>query len=89
MPTLTPGKPFTVAEPQLLVENRLAAGRHRFQLVVIDEAGLESEPAELLVTVREANREPVRPTRPDINPEILDRLRPFRPDIVRTIRRPP
>ena len=92
MPTLIPGQPITVPTPELLVENRFTPGRHRFQLVVIDEAGLESLPFELVVTVRR----PIipRPDRPDVidRPDIRDRIDvvdrpgPFRPD--RPIRRP-
>lgn len=95
MAMLTPGQPVTVAEPHLLVENPFKPGRYKFQLVVIDEAGLESDPAGLVVTVLEPVR-PTRPTRPDIgeiDPDILGRLRPrrpgIRPDLIRPIRRPP
>ena len=78
MPILTPGKPITVDTPELLVENQLAVGVHRFQLVVIDEAGLESEPRELAVTVRR-----IRPIgRPDVivRPDLIDRP-VLRPDV--------
>ena len=92
MATLTPGKPVTVAQPELLVENDLAAGQHRFQLVVIDDGGLESAPAELLVTVRRL----VRPRDPIERPDIRDRIervervgRVVNPDIIGRIRRPP
>jgi len=101
MPTLTPGKPFMVSEPRLLVENQFAPGRYRFQLVVVDDGGLESDPAELVVSVHDVVR-PTRPTRPDIveiDPDILGRFRPRRPDLteirpdiirpIRPIRRPP
>jgi hypothetical protein len=85
MPTLTPGKPVTVREPQLLVENRLRPGRYRFRLVVFDDGGLESDPAEMIVSVQDA----VRPTEPPVRHEdILDHIR-LRPDIGRVIRRPP
>ena len=92
MATLTPGKPVTVSKPQLLVENELAAGRYRFQLVVIDDGGLESDPAELVVTVRGL----VRPRDPIERPDIRDRIervervgRVINPDIIGRIRRPP
>jgi hypothetical protein len=88
MATLTPGQPLTVREPELLVENRLAAGRYRFQLVVIDDGGLESDPAELVVTVQPVR--PVRPRDPITRPDILERIeRPFNPEIIGRIRRPP
>jgi hypothetical protein len=88
MPILVPGQPMTVATPELLVENRLTPGLHRFQLVVTDEAGLESTPFELAVTVRR----PIIPRpRPDIidRPDILDRIeRVDRPIPIRPPRRP-
>lgn len=92
MATLTPGQPVTVGQPELLVENDLAVGRHRFELVVIDNGGLESAPAELIVTVRRL----VRPRDPIERPDIFDRLenidrvgRVVNPDVIGRIRRPP
>lgn len=54
MPVLTIGQPLESRRPTLLVENKLAAGPHRFALVVVDEAGNESVPDVLVVTVRPA-----------------------------------
>ena len=92
MATLTPGQAITVDQPELLVENNLAIGRHRFELVVIDNGGLESAPAELIVTVRRL----VRPRDPIERPDIFDRLenidrvgRVVNPDVIGRIRRPP
>jgi hypothetical protein len=88
MPVLVPLKPVTIREPQLLVENKLPPGRYRFQLVVIDDGRNESDPAQLVVTVRER---PIRPIGPVIRPEVVDRIDrvgPVRPDITRIIRRP-
>lgn len=56
MPELSPGKPVTSKIPELLVENKLEAGRYRFELVVVDDSGLESAPAELVVSVQAAGR---------------------------------
>lgn len=89
MATLTPGQPLTVESPELLVENALPAGRYRFQLVVTDDGGNDSDPAELVVTVRG----PIRPPRdPVIRPDILDRIEPrvlrpgvLRPQIIRPV----
>jgi len=53
MPVLTPRKPFDSSTPVLRVENKLAAGRHRFALVVIDTQGRASDADELIVSVRE------------------------------------
>lgn len=44
----------------LLVENRLAAGQHRFALVVVDDQGNESAPDVLTVTVRATLAPPIR-----------------------------
>lgn len=93
MPVLTPGKPIEQAGPRLLIENRLKPGRYRFQLVVTDTAGLESAPAELVVTVNEpapAPTPPIRdPIRPVLRPDIVEPvIRPLNPRIVRPPRRP-
>jgi hypothetical protein len=39
MPVMVPNQPIEVRTPTLLVENALAAGRHRFALVVVDQRG--------------------------------------------------
>lgn len=61
MTTLTPGRVFRSREPTLTVENDLAPGRHRFQLTVVDDGGLESDPAELVVTVLDRRVSPPPP----------------------------
>jgi hypothetical protein len=88
MPMLSPGQPITIREPLLLVENQFAPGRYLFQLVVIDEAGLESDPAQLVVAVHEPVRPtpPTRPTGPVISPDIFGPLRPRRPDLRTEVR---
>lgn len=92
MVTLTPGQPVTTIKPVILVENELPAGQYRFQLVVTDEAGLESAPAELLVVVRG----PIRPREPIVDGDGPVITRPgvgrptvLRPGVLRPIRRPP
>jgi hypothetical protein len=40
------------------VENKLAPGKYRFRLTVFDESKNESEPAFIVVTVNELQREP-------------------------------
>ena len=72
MTTLTPGKTVRSRDPELLVENALAAGSWRFQLVVVDEEKNESEPVELIVQVA-----PLRPVRP--RDPVLEPVRPVRP----------
>ena len=77
---LAPGQPFTTGDPRLLVENRLKPGRYRFQLVVIDDGGLESDPAELIVSIMEIAQPPQRQPGPG---------RVFRPDLEERVRIPP
>ena len=90
MTILTPRKPVTQQEPQLLVESQFTPGRYRFQLVVTDDGGLQSDPAEIVVTVHEIVRPvPPRPTRPPIRPEVIERVDRIRPELIRPIRRPP
>lgn len=60
MPVLSVGKPLESKAATLLVENRLAAGLHRFALVVIDADGNESEPDVLTVAVRSPTAPPIR-----------------------------
>jgi hypothetical protein len=76
MAVLKQGVALTQDDPLLKVDNRLEAGRHRFQLEVVDEAGLVSEPAVLIVSVS-APAPPPGPTptpgRLTIDPRILTR----------------
>jgi len=94
MAVLKEGVPVTQDDPLLKVDNRLEAGRHRFQLEVIDEAGLVSEPAVLVVSVSApapAPRPTPTPGRLTIDPRILRRATtPTRRTVVSpTIRRKP
>lgn len=63
------GKAVRTAEPTVLVDAGLKAGRHRFRLVVVDEQGLESAPDEQIVEVgdtlvpRAAPKGPAAPRR--------------------------
>lgn len=96
MPALSPGKPVTVREPVLLVENEFKPGRYRFELVVTDTAGLESAPAEIVVSVFLPAPDPApepTPRRPVLRPDLVERVvrpvvRPADPTILRPIRRP-
>lgn len=84
MPTLQPGTPVTLDQPRLLVENKLTPGRYRFQLVVLDDSGLESDPAELIVSVHDVAVPPREPG-PVFRPDMVDRVR-LRPGIADRIR---
>lgn len=53
MPVLAPNQPITLDTPELLVQNRLPSGRHRFSLSVRNARGVESEPTVVIVTVTE------------------------------------
>jgi len=48
------GQPLSQPHPMLTVENALQPGRHRFRLVVTDNAGNESAPDEIVIIVRPA-----------------------------------
>lgn len=61
MAVLVPGQALTQPSPELLVENRLAAGPVRFRLVVIDDAGTESAPTDIVVTVTQPVVQPAPP----------------------------
>ncbi len=60
MPVLAVGKPLDSKLATLLVENKLAAGQHRFALVVVDNDGNESAADVLTVTVRAVLAPPIR-----------------------------
>ena len=52
MPLFKPNVPVETREPVVVVEPPLSPGRHRFQLVVVDDRGRESEPAFVVVLVK-------------------------------------
>lgn len=89
MPVLQPNKPVDSAEPRLVVQNPLSPGRHRFSLVVVDESGRASAPAEWVVTVQaQVPVQPVRPVQPvqpvqPRPPRPQPPLRPIRPPVPR------
>lgn len=77
MPVLPLNQPLDSAEPRLLVQNQLRPGRHRFSLVVVDDSGRASAPAEWVLTVQPLQPVQPRPSRP------LPPLRPLRPPVPR------
>jgi hypothetical protein len=52
--TLVANRPVKTALPTLQVDNQLRPGTYVFRLVVVDDAGLESRPDEITVTVQRA-----------------------------------
>ena len=70
MAVLPLGRPLESKAATLLVENKLAAGQHRFALVVIDNDGNESEPDVLTVTVRASLPPPIRLRTPVVRPPV-------------------
>jgi hypothetical protein len=60
MATFQPGTPIETTEPVVEVtvtpEAPLSTGRHRFQLVVVDDAGNTSDPDVVDVVVRDTQR---------------------------------
>ena len=52
MATFAVGQSITTREPTIAVDPGLGAGEHRFQLVVVDSAGLASAPAVAIVTMQ-------------------------------------
>ncbi len=71
MPVLTAGTALRSRVPTVTVENKLDAGSWRFRLTVVDDAGNESDPAELVVTVVQA-RTPVTPVGTTTGPVLRD-----------------
>ncbi|HET9638538.1 MAG TPA: hypothetical protein VFP12_04955 [Allosphingosinicella sp.] len=65
MTILAPNVPHETDSGFVDVENALPPGRHRFRLTVLDSAKNESEPAFILVTVNEVQRDPRPDPRPD------------------------
>ena len=51
MAKFRPGEPIETEEPRISVDNRLAVGKHRFQLVVENDRGERSDPVVLFVEV--------------------------------------
>jgi hypothetical protein len=52
MVSFVAGKPFSTDTPGVVVDAGLPAGRHRFRLVVQDNGGISSQPAEIVVQVQ-------------------------------------
>ena len=61
MPVLALNQPFDSPRPNVVVENGLAPGRHRFALTVVDDSGLESAADQWVIEVRRVIVDPVLP----------------------------
>lgn len=85
MPVLAVGKPLESKLATLLVENKLAAGQHRFALVVVDNDGNESAADVLTVTVRAVLAPPIRLRTPGAAPVATP---PVAPPVARQGRTP-
>lgn len=83
MPVLALNQPFESPRPNVVVENALAPGRHRFALTVIDDSGQESATDQVVIEVRRVIVEPVLP--PVAPPPVI--VQPVAPPPV--ILRPP
>jgi hypothetical protein len=49
--TFTPNKPFATDQAAVEVDPGLAPGTYRFRLVVVNQRGQRSQPAEVAVTI--------------------------------------
>ena len=61
MPVLAVNQPIESPRPNVVVENALTIGGHRFTLTVVDDSGLESAADLLIVEVRRSIIDPVLP----------------------------
>jgi hypothetical protein len=52
MPQFTPGVPVATSTPTVTVDPPIAPGKHLFRLVVVNDKGQQSDPAEQVVIVR-------------------------------------
>lgn len=94
MPVLAQSKTVRSDVPTLLVENPFAPGRYRFELTVVDDAGNESVPAQIVVEVRARPvvidpRLDVAVVRPVLDPRIVvdpRRVTPIGPVPIRPLR---
>jgi len=56
MPQLVASRMHRTTKPELVVSNKLKAGKYRLRLVVVDDSGNQSQPTELEITVKAARR---------------------------------
>jgi hypothetical protein len=77
MVAFTIGRPVTTDVPGIEVDG-LPAGSHRFQLVVVDDDGMRSQPDQIVVLVRDRVLTPIDPpiVRPPIGGPAVDPVQP-------------
>lgn len=51
MPPFTAGQTLVTREPRIVVDPGLKVGEHTFQLIVVNDRGVESLPVETKVTI--------------------------------------
>jgi hypothetical protein len=66
--------PFESRQATVVVDAGLPAGDHRFQLVVVNAAGVRSAPVEVTVTITRILQPPI---------DVLTPLQPIQPPIIR------
>jgi hypothetical protein len=88
MPVLTRGVAVRSRNAAMLVENQLEVGSWRFRLTVLNRAGIESDPAELVVRVVPPTLPP-GPVIPTVDPRITQPQTPVSVAPIRPRRRRP
>lgn len=83
MTQLVPNQPLRTRVPTITVDGNLPIGRHRFQLVVVDNDGNRSAPDEVVVTIVRRGIGPVPdprdPREPPVRPDSLPPVDPREP----------
>lgn len=75
MPSIAPNQTIEQSSAELRISNKLPVGKHRFELVVIDDAGQASDPASVTVTILEPATDGRFDLRDRLRPDLRDRLR--------------
>jgi hypothetical protein len=81
------GRPLTTREPTIVVDAGLAVGVHRFELIVVNAAGVKSAPDPVLVQIQASPLVPTIPVTPVTPVSPLSPVSPVTPTRPRTPRR--
>jgi len=81
MAVFTIGKPIVTDTPGIAVDNKLEVGAHVFQLVVVDDDGLQSDPFRATVQVVQLTTPPIV-LQPGIIAQPIDPIGPVAQPIV-------